>query len=226
MKLLLTNDGSHTLMVEELNETYHSRHGAIQESRHVFIKNGFRFILGNNPRKPLRVFELGLGTGLNALLTAMESQKLSVPVEYTCIEPHPVPEAIIGQLNFHEIINLPSVKDYFGQIHSVSWDQLYTIHPFFKFRKVKSTIQEFITSAGYFHLAYYDAFAPNKQPEMWQRDVLQKVYGFLSNESALVTYCAQGQVKRDLKASGFTVQSLQGPPGKKEMTRGLKGQSS
>ncbi|MGD9328845.1 MAG: tRNA (5-methylaminomethyl-2-thiouridine)(34)-methyltransferase MnmD [Cyclobacteriaceae bacterium] len=226
MKLLLTNDGSHTLMVEELNETYHSVHGALQESRHVFIKNGFRYILGKNPRKPLRIFELGLGTGLNALLTAMESHKLSVQVEYTCIEPYPVPEVIISQLNFHEILDLPFVKDYFGKIHSVGWDQMNHIHSFFKFRKVQSTIQEFNISAGYFHLVYYDAFAPNKQPEMWQRDVLQKVYGILSKESALVTYCAQGQVKRDLKASGFTVQSLQGPPGKKEMTRGLKGQSS
>ncbi len=226
MKLLLTNDGSHTLKVEELNETYHSRHGAIQESRHVFIKNGFRFMLGKNPRKPVRIFELGLGTGLNALLTAIESRKLSVPVEYTCVEPYPVPEAIIGQLNFSEIINLPTVKDHFMQIHSVSWDQMNRIHPFFRFRKIETTIEKFNTSAGYFHLAYYDAFAPNKQPEVWQRDVFQKVYRFLSNESALVTYCAQGQVKRDLKAAGFIVQSLQGPPGKKEMTRGLKGQSS
>ncbi len=226
MKLLLTDDGSHTLMVEELNETYHSRHGAIQESRHVFIKNGFRYILGKNSLRPVRIFELGLGTGLNALLTAMESQKLSVSVEYTCVEPYPVPEAIIKQLNFHEVIKSPSVKDQFVQIHSVNWDQFSRIHPFFMFRKIKSTIQDFKTSSGYFHLAYYDAFAPNKQPEMWQREIIQKVYDFLSWESALVTYCAQGQVKRDLKASGFTVQSLQGPPGKKEMTRGLKGQFS
>jgi len=223
MKLLLTNDGSYTLMVEELNETYHSRHGAIQESKHVFIKNGFRYILGLYLRKPIRIFELGLGTGLNALLTAMESEKLSVPVEYTSIEPYPPSKTIIEQLNFHAIINLPYVKDYFDLIHSVSWDKMIQLHPFFKFRKINSNLEEYDAEGGYFHLVYYDAFAPNKQPEMWQRDILQKVYGFLSKESALVTYCAQGQVKRDLKASGFTVQSLQGPPGKKEMTRGLKG---
>jgi tRNA U34 5-methylaminomethyl-2-thiouridine-forming methyltransferase MnmC len=91
------------------------------------------------------------------------------------------------------------------------------------FRKINTTLQEFTAEDGYFHLVYYDAFAPNKQPEMWQRDVLEKAYRFLTEESALVTYCAQGQVKRDLKSSGFTLQSLQGPPGKKEMTRGLKG---
>jgi tRNA U34 5-methylaminomethyl-2-thiouridine-forming methyltransferase MnmC len=222
MKLLLTNDGSHTLMVEELNETYHSRHGAVQESKHVFIKNGFRYILGKHPGKLIRIFELGLGTGLNALLTAIESQKLSVPVEYTSIEPYPILKEIIDQLNYHKIINIPSVKDYFDRIHSLSWDKFNNIHSFFRFRKVHSTIQKFIGQEKYFQLAYYDAFAPNKQPEIWQRDILQKVFSYLAKESALVTYCAQGQVKRDLKASGFTVETLQGPPGKKEMTRGLK----
>ena len=226
MKLLLTDDGSHTLMVEELDETYHSRHGALQESRHVFIKNGFRYILSKNPGKPLRIFELGLGTGLNALLTVIESQKLSVPVEYTSIEPFPIQKAIIEKLNFHKVIDLPLAKDYFDQIHSVGWDKMSRLHPYFMLRKINSTLQEFNAEDGYFHLVYYDAFAPNKQPEIWQRDILKKVYKFLSKQSAFVTYCAQGQVKRDLKASGFTVQSLQGPPGKKEMTRGLKDQSS
>ena len=222
MKLLLTNDGSHTLMVEELNETYHSRNGAIQESKHVFIKNGFRYILGKHPGKLVRIFELGLGTGLNALLTAMESQKLSVPVEYTSIEPFPILKEIVDQLNYHKIINNPSVKDYFDRIHSLSWDKFINIHSFFRFRKVHSTIQEFKGDEKYFQLVYYDAFAPNKQPEIWQRDILQKVFSYLAKDSAVVTYCAQGQVKRDLKASGFTVETSQGPRGKKEMTRGLK----
>jgi len=222
MKLLLTNDGSHTLMVEELNETYHSRHGAIQESKHVFIKNGFRYILGKHPGKLIRIFELGLGTGLNALLTAMESQKLAVPVEYTSIEPFPIPKEIIEQLNYHKIINNPFAKDYFDQIHSLSWDKVNNIHPYFRFRKIHSTMQEFNGEEEYFQLVYFDAFAPNKQPEIWQKNILQKVFNYLAKESALVTYCAQGQVKRDLKATGFTVDTLQGPPGKKEMTRGLK----
>ena len=222
MKLLLTNDGSHTLMVEELNETYHSRHGAIQESKHVFIKNGFRYILGKHPGRLIRIFELGMGTGLNALLTAIESQKLSVRVEYTSIEPFPILKGIIEQLNYHKIINNPSVKDYFDRIHSLSWDKFNNIHSFFRFRKVHSTIQEYKGDEIYFQLAYYDAFAPNKQPEIWQKDILLKVFSYLAKESALVTYCAQGQVKRDLKVSGFTVETLQGPPGKKEMTRGLK----
>jgi tRNA U34 5-methylaminomethyl-2-thiouridine-forming methyltransferase MnmC len=222
MKLLLTDDGSHTLIVEELNETYHSRHGAIQESKHVFIKNGFRYILGKYPGKPLRIFELGLGTGLNALLTAIESRKLSVPVEYTSIEPNPIPKAITEQLNYHAIINLPSAKDHFDQIHSLSWDKVNRLHPFFMFQKINTTLEDYNIEEGYFHLVYYDAFALNKQPEMWHRNVLKKVFRFLSKESAFVTYCAQGQVKRDLRDSGFIVQSLQGPPGKKEMTRALK----
>jgi len=222
MKLLLTNDGSHTLMVEELNETYHSRHGAIQESKHVFIKNGFRHILGKHPGELIRIFELGLGTGLNVLLTALESEKLAVPVEYTSIEPFPIPEKIFDQLNYHKLINNPSVKDYFDRIHSLTWDKLNNIHPFFKFRKIHSTIQEYSCDDKYFQLVYYDAFAPNKQPEMWHKDILQKVYDFLGGKSIFVTYCAQGQVKRDLRSSGFTVLTLQGPPGKKEMIRGEK----
>ncbi len=222
MKLLLTNDGSHTLMVEELNETYHSHHGAIQESKHVFIKNGFRHILGKHPGEIIRIFELGLGTGLNALLTALESEKLAVQVEYTSIEPFPIPENIIDQLNYHKLIDNPSVKDYFDRIHSLTWGNLNNIHPFFKFRKIHSTVQEYSCDEKYFQLVYYDAFAPNKQPEMWHKDILQKVYDFLGEKSIFVTYCAQGQVKRDLRSSGFRVLTLQGPPGKKEMIRGEK----
>ena len=222
MKLLLTNDGSHTLMVEELNETYHSRHGAIQESEHVFIKNGFRHILGIHPGKLIRIFELGLGTGLNALLTALESKKLAVPVEYTSIEPFPVSEEIIDQLNYHKLIKNPAVKDYFDRIHSQDWDIYNNIHPFFKFRKVHTTIQKYAGKNEYFQVVYYDAFAPNKQPEMWQSGILQKIYNFLGMNSIFVTYCAQGQVKRDLRSSGFIVNTLQGPPGKKEMIRAEK----
>lgn len=222
MKLLVTYDGSHTLMVEELNETYHSRHGAIQESKHVFIKNGFRHILGKHPGELIRIFELGLGTGLNALLTALESEKLAVPVEYTSIEPFPIPEKIIDQLNYHKLIKNPSVKDYFDRIHSLPWDKLNNIHPFFKFRKIHSAVQEYSCDEKYFQLVYYDAFAPNKQPEIWHKDILQKVYDFLGEKSIFVTYCAQGQVKRDLRSSGFKVLTLQGPPGKKEMIIGEK----
>lgn len=222
MKLLLTDDGSHTLMVEDLNETYHSRHGAIQESKHVFLKNGFRYILGKYPGKIIRIFELGLGTGLNALLTAIESEKLAIPVEYTSIEPFPIPKAIIEKLNYNQVLDNPSAKAYFDQIHSRNWDKLNNINPFFRFRKIKSSIQDFKGEEAYFHLVYYDAFAPNKQPEIWKKEILEKVFSFLAKESAFVTYCAQGQVKRDLRASGFEVHALQGPPGKKEMTRGHK----
>ena len=183
MKLLITNDGSHTLMVEELNETYHSRHGAIQESKHVFIKNGFLHILGKHPGALIRIFELGMGTGLNALLTALESEKLAVQVEYTSIEPFPIPKNIIDQLNYHNIINNPSAKDYFDRIHSQSWDKLKNIHQFFKFRKIHTTIQEYSCSEKYFQMVFYDAFAPSKQPEIWRKEILNKVYNFLGGKS-------------------------------------------
>jgi tRNA U34 5-methylaminomethyl-2-thiouridine-forming methyltransferase MnmC len=222
MKIINTGDGSNTILLEDIDETYHSRHGAVQESIHVFLKNGFRYLLSEQPGKRIQIFELGLGTGLNAVLTALDSRKFRILVEYTSLEPYPVSKDIIEMLNFDVIFNNPSDKSMLKEIHSMKWEEFKILHPYFKFRKLKTTIQDYNPGKDSYNLVYFDAFAPNKQPEIWHKDILKKVFNILSGESVFVTYCAQGQVKRDLREIGFTVESLQGPPGKKEMIRAIK----
>ena len=222
MKVVCTDDGSNTIYLEDMDETYHSRYGALQESNHVFIKNGFRYVLGDEHGKTIRVFEMGLGTGLNAVLTAMESRKLRFPVEYTSIEPNPVPGHIIDLLDYGRILNHPSGETILHEIHHADWGEFVRLHNYFKFRKIKTTLQDMGPEITGFDLIYYDAFAPGKQPEMWHIDVLEKIYEIMDDKAVLVTYCAKGQVKRDLRDVGMSVQTIQGPPGKKEMIRGIK----
>jgi tRNA U34 5-methylaminomethyl-2-thiouridine-forming methyltransferase MnmC len=222
MKIIDTGDGSRTLFLEEINETYHSKHGAVQESLHVFIKNGLRYMFSEKPGRLLRIFELGLGTGLNALLTANESAKYKIPVEYTSLEPFPVPIEVIKELGYDEVIAYPYGDKVMNEIHECGWEKFHSIHSFFKIRKIHKTIRQYSAESKHFNLVYFDAFAPNKQPEIWQKDILRKVYDLMTGKSALVTYCAKGQVKRDMKDIGYTVHTLQGPLGKKEMIRGFK----
>jgi tRNA U34 5-methylaminomethyl-2-thiouridine-forming methyltransferase MnmC len=222
MKIIRTDDGSNTIFLEDLNETYHSRYGALQESNHVFIKNGFRYLISDPTDRSIRIFELGLGTGLNAVLTALESRKLRIPVEYTSIEPNPVPEGIVEQLDYARVLRHPSGKFILREIHNADWEVFTTLHPHFRFRKINTTIQDLGNGIKGFDLVYYDAFAPNRQPELWHIDILGKIYDLMDEKAVFVTYCAKGQVKRDLRDIGFTVQTVQGPPGKKEMIRGIK----
>lgn len=222
MKIIKTGDGSNTIFLEDINETYHSRNGAVQESMHVFIRNGFRFLISTYPRKKIKILEIGFGTGLNAILTALESSKFRQPVEYTGIEPSPLSSETIEMLNYKVILNDLSRENLLLKIHDSDFEKFATIHSFFKFRMIQSTIQAYDPEVEKFDLVYFDAFAPNKQPDIWQKDILEKVFDLLNNRSVFVTYSAQGQVKRDMKNIGFTLHSLQGPPGKKEMIRGIK----
>ena len=143
MKIINTSDGSNTIFLKDLNETYHSRHGAVQESIHVFLKNGFRYLLSQQPGTSIRIFELGLGTGLNAVLTAIDSMKFRTPVEYTSIEPYPLSVEIIDQLNYENILSDTPEKNLLNEIHRTDWEEFITIHSFFRFRKIKSTIQDY-----------------------------------------------------------------------------------
>ena len=222
MKIIKTGDGSNTIFLEDINETYHSRHGAVQESKHVFIKNGFRFLVSTYPRKTIKIFEMGLGTGLNAILTALEAKKFRQSVEYTGIESFPLSNETIEKLNYKVILSDLENENFLTKMHDSEHEQFVTIHSFFKFRMIRSTLQTYNPKAEKFDLVYFDAFAPNKQPEIWHKDVLEKVFNLMNRRSVFVTYSAQGQVKRDLKNIGFTLHTLQGPPGKKEMIRGIK----
>ncbi len=207
-----TEDGSHTLYNETLDETYHSTHGAIQEARHVFIKNGLESCL----LKEVSILEVGFGTGLNSILTCEYANKNEIAVNYTGLESFPLPMEIINQLNYkNEIVNFELEK--FNAIHKSSWNEFNRIDPFFSVLKCDKKLQDFST-INKFDIIYYDAFGPRAQSEMWEKELFEKLYSFLNFNGKLVTYCAMGQFKRDLKSCGFVVESVPGPPGKREMT--------
>lgn len=218
-QLFVTADGSHSILVKELGEQYHSLHGAVQESRHVFIDAGLHAV--KQQKKAVRMLEVGLGTGLNALLTLVESRKQHLMIQYTAVEAYPLPLEIIKQLNYPSIIGNALCADYFMHIHSCNWNETTQITPNFLLQKTNAKIQEYALDDIY-DLIYFDAFAPLVQPELWTEQVFSKLYAVMSSGGSLVTYCAKGEVKRTLTKVGFAVQSLPGPPGKREMIRAKK----
>ena len=217
-KLVITNDGSHSIFNPEMNETYHSKHGAIVEAEHVFIKNG---LLAEN-KKQFNILEVGFGTGLNALLTAQKAKQKDIAVNYYGIELYPVPEESYRQLNFTDLIGIDS-SDLLN-LHECSWEEEHTIHDFFKLTKNKIALEEY-TSKTKFDIIYFDAFSPETQPHLWNAEVFQNMYKLLKEDGFLVTYCAKGVVKRTMKAVGFEIVVLDGPPGKRQMTRANKKRS-
>src|SRR5260221_8051008 len=222
IEVITTSDGSHSLINNELNETYHSTHGAIRESLHVFIKNGLQFSLEKNPSKEISILEVGFGTGLNALLTLHESLKSELKFQYTTIEAFPVAIELVDQLNYAQQLNFESANKYFQELHLSEWNTRISITSNFVLEKREGKIQEMNFPDEAFDVVFFDAFAPNKQPEMWERPVLEKITKAMKSNSTFVTYCAKGQLKRDLKSLGLKVETLAGPPGKREMVRAMK----
>jgi tRNA U34 5-methylaminomethyl-2-thiouridine-forming methyltransferase MnmC len=217
IRVILTGDGSHSLLNAELDETYHSRHGALQESEYVFIKQGLGYWLERNKQEQLAILEVGLGTALNAWLTFHSPVLAGWKVRYFAIEKFPLTKELWQQLNYatHE-------RELFEKIHALPWNSWQQVTPWAILFKSESTLQDVALPDLNFDIVYYDAFAPNKQPDMWTVEVLQKVVTKLQMGGVFVTYCAKGQLKRDLKALGLEVQSLPGPPGKREMIRAIK----
>lgn len=218
---VITKDGSHTISVPDMNVTYHSVHGAIQESEHVFIKAGILDSGIFDYTGVHQVLEIGFGTGLNALLTLIEADKHKNRIYYTAIEPFPLDEAIIKQLNYCEQLNLPHYQRLFEKMHQCDWEEMYEITEHFRLTKHKTSLQEFSIVKS-FSIIYYDAFAPNAQPELWTEKIFEKLYSLLLPEGILVTYCSKGAVQRAMKAAGFTIEKIPGPPGKREMIRAVK----
>ncbi|MFT6503150.1 MAG: tRNA U34 5-methylaminomethyl-2-thiouridine-forming methyltransferase MnmC [Crocinitomicaceae bacterium] len=216
-KVQLTEDGSSTIYIPEMDETYHSTHGAIQEANHVFLKHGIETLNQN----PIAVFEMGFGTGLNALLTSEFANSNQIEVVYKGIEAFPVEEELIKSLNYAEEIEGNS-RGNFELIHSTDWNIEQQINAFFALTKIHEKIEDFVPIPNSIDIVYYDAFGPRAQGEMWQKCILEKMYKMLKPNGIFVTYCAMGQFKRDLKAIGFTVEGKPGPPGKREMTVGIK----
>ncbi len=212
IEIITTGDGSHSLQNHQLNETYHSIHGALQESIHVFIKSGLDYIIERDPVSEIRILEIGFGTGLNALLTWKRSNEIKNKISYTTLEAFPVSDEIWPLLNY---TNSETDREGFSMLHQAKWNEPVVISSHFELLKLHTTLEQVDLRSDSFDVIYYDAFAPNKQPELWTLSVLEKVAKTLKPSGILVTYCAKGQLKRDLRSLSLEVDTLSGPPGKK-----------
>lgn len=211
---LRTGDGSFTLESRTLGEHYHSIHGAAVESKHVYIDMGFRAIgLG-----AVDLLEVGLGTGLNALLTLIESERTARVVRYHALEPWPLPAETLAALDHPAALGRPDMRSNFERMMSVDEVQ---VTDGFAFRRTSLKVQDMSSIAAY-DLVYFDAFAPKVQSEMWTLDVFQRIFRAMRPEAILVTYCAKGAVRRTMMEAGFSVERLKGAPGKLEMIRATR----
>ena len=219
MEIKTTADGSHTLFIPELNEHYHSTFGAVQESRHIFISQGLDNI---DPEiNPVNILEMGFGTGLNAFLTYLSVMKTQRKVNYTGVEKFPLSIEVTSQLNFPDFTGENS-KKLFNTIHDTAWDQKVVLAENFSLLKIKNDIQSVELIPGSYDLVYFDAFGPEVQPELWSEVVFRKICPAMKPSAILVTYSAKGSVRRALKAAGFSVEKIPGPPGKREIVRAIK----
>jgi tRNA U34 5-methylaminomethyl-2-thiouridine-forming methyltransferase MnmC len=220
-RLVLTGDGSHTLYIPELNEHYHSTYGALTESLHVFIRSGLEYFAG---RGEISVFEAGFGTGLNALLTALKAARTGMKVWYYALEKYPVSPGMVKQLNYPLLLREtePGAEGMFSAIHEAGWEIMTEIHPDFHIKKMQGDLCGFIPDVIY-DLVYFDAFAPDKQPEMWTGEIMHRLVSAIKPGGILTTYCVKGSVKRILTECGLTIEKLPGPPGKREILRGRRG---
>ena len=219
--IIVTKDGSSTIEIHEMKVTYHSIHGAIQESKHVFIQAG---LIGSEVFEYIGVnhlLEIGFGTGLNALLTLIEADKHKNRIYYTAIEPYPLNDKEISQLNYCHQLDQPSSQKHFERMHEIDWEEMYEITHYFRLTKTKNNILHLPEEEKYF-LIYFDAFAPNAQPELWTKEVFSKLYSILIPGGVLVTYCSKGEVRRAMQSAGFKIEKLPGPPGKREIIRARK----
>jgi len=213
-ELILTEDGSHTLFVPEIDECYHSSHGAIQESRHIFIEAGLK----QCAKTDIRLLEVGFGTGLNALLAFAEAEKTGKRIHYIALEKFPIEPNKALSLNFPELIS-PNLRGIFEKIHLSEWNEPQTISPFFTLEKLETDFTAYYHT-GQYDVIFFDAFSPQKQPEMWTPEQLGKIATHCNPGAILTTYCAKGIVRRALQSAGFTAERLPGPPGKREIFRG------
>ena len=213
----ITADGSKTLFVESLDEHYHSIHGAYNESIHVFIDAGLKYCVKDN----ISILEIGFGTGLNALVSLNAIQGLNKKITYTGVEAYPVSEIEWSILEYDTIDNLSLHKHSFDKMHESDWEVPIQLDDNFTLIKQQKKFTD-IEDIDAFDIIYFDAFAPSAQPDLWTVEIFSRMFDSLKSNGILVTYCAKGQVKRNMKEVGFLVEPLPGPPGKREMTRATK----
>jgi tRNA U34 5-methylaminomethyl-2-thiouridine-forming methyltransferase MnmC len=215
IELVRTQDGSDSLYRQDIDEQYHSSFGAMQESMHIFIRSGFQAV----PKNELQVFEMGFGTGLNVLLTLLAAREKQKKVKFFSIEKYPVPSNLIDSLNYPFILS-PESPEIFKTIHSSEWDKDINIGGSI-LHKIHGDILEIPIPAGN-DLVYFDAFSPGKDPLLWNESLFVRIYDSMVKGGIFVTYSAKGDVKRALMASGFRIEKLEGPPGKKHILRAFK----
>ncbi|GAA4271006.1 tRNA (5-methylaminomethyl-2-thiouridine)(34)-methyltransferase MnmD [Aquimarina gracilis] len=220
-EIITTADGSTTIHLPELNEHYHSKHGAINEALHVFIESGFRHVLNKRKFNPLCILEIGFGTGLNAFITFLEAKKRVQNIEYIGVEAYPVAfeEAIL--MNYPEKLGISGNKPVFERMHQTLWENPEAISQDFLLTKRKQFFSD-INDENCFDLIYFDAFGARVQPDLWTAEIFLKMHSALKLKGVLVTYSAKGSVRRAMQEVGFEVERLPGPPGKREMLRATK----
>ena len=215
--ILHTHDGSTTIHIEEWDECYHSKFGAIQEAQHVFIKNGLSLFKDQS----ISILEIGFGTGLNALITFLESKKLGLQVDYVGIEAYPISQTEIKEMNYVSELKAESNEAVFETMHSCPWEEKINLKIDFDLTKKKQFFHE-IEYLEKFDLIYFDAFGYRVQPELWTLEIFKLMFKALKKNGVLVTYAARSIIKKNMQEAGFTVEKLQGPPGKREMFRATK----
>jgi tRNA U34 5-methylaminomethyl-2-thiouridine-forming methyltransferase MnmC len=241
-RIIITEDGSHSVTGEGGGENYHSIHGAITESIHVYIRGGLRTWAREARRAGLigevggvglsrearreggtvHVFEMGLGTGLNVFLTLVEASALSLRVHYEAIEAYPLEEEITRQLNYPSLLDLPEARMIFERIHAAPWGQAANITPDLSLLKRRERLEDLVHADAPIDVLYFDAFAPDLQPELWTPSIFEKLFARMAPGGMLTTYCSKGKVRRCLQDAGFIVEKIAGPPGKREMIRAVK----
>jgi len=226
--IVITADGSTTIHLPDWDEQYHSKHGAIQEAYHVFIKHGLHHFCHSEQSEEshgvnsnIAILEIGFGTGLNAFITLLEAEKLKVNVDYFGVEAYPVLMEEIIQLNYSKELNVKNEASLFNNLHEISWEEKHKITPHFSITKQNRFFSE-IKEEDRYNIIYFDAFGARVQPELWTESIFQNMYNALKKNGVLVTYSAKGSVRRAMETVGFKVERLPGPPGKREMLRAKK----
>jgi len=223
-KIITTGDGSKTIHIPEWNEQYHSKHGAIQEARHVFLETGLQYYTDKSTSKAtasISILEIGFGTGLNAFLTFFKAKALGLKIDYIGIEAFPVSAQEAQEMDYAAHVKEEQALAVFSALHTGDWEQPFQISKDFTLTKRHQKFED-ITDINRFDLVYFDAFGPRVQPELWTEDIFLKMFTSLKPNGVLTTYCAQGAARRAMQAAGFVVERLPGPPGKREMLRATK----
>ncbi|RLJ61137.1 tRNA U34 5-methylaminomethyl-2-thiouridine-forming methyltransferase MnmC [Lacinutrix venerupis] len=219
---MITKDGSTTIHIPEWNEQYHSTHGAIQEAEHVYLKHGLAFFYTSNnlykTKSQVSILEIGFGTGLNAFLTAIKAEELKLNCNYVGVEGFPVSIEELKALNFTKALKRETI---FNAIHTCAWEQSCEISKYFDLKKEQKQFAQ-ITEVNKYDVVYFDAFGPRVQPELWTEKIFEIMYKAMKVNGVLVTYCAQGHARRAMMSVGFTVERVEGPPGKRHMLRAVK----